>query len=198
MTNFATGTGYWLDYNSGTPRFSIGTGAAGTLTKGISWNGSTFTVAGDVIGTVNINANAVTSIVYIPGTEITVPMPTQIVDYESSVTIFNGATAASSLPIVSVATKRIILLSLTMYHTDTSPGDIRIICNGKIQSLDAPTRMSGGNNTNTYTYMFCEETAANSAVLPNITFTLKQATTFWTTGSVVKVTPNITIFTGKR
>jgi hypothetical protein len=61
MTNFATGTGYWLDYNSGTPRFSIGTGSAGTLTKGISWNGSTFTVAGDVIGTVNINANAVTN-----------------------------------------------------------------------------------------------------------------------------------------
>jgi hypothetical protein len=61
MTNFATGTGYWLDYNSGTPRFSIGTGSAGTMSNGISWNGSTFTVAGNVIGTANINANAVTN-----------------------------------------------------------------------------------------------------------------------------------------
>jgi hypothetical protein len=41
MTNFATGTGYWLDYNSGTPRFSIGTGSAGTMTTGLSWDGGT-------------------------------------------------------------------------------------------------------------------------------------------------------------
>ena len=40
MSNFATGTGYWLDYNSGVPRFSIGTGSGGTLSAGFSWNGS--------------------------------------------------------------------------------------------------------------------------------------------------------------
>ena len=40
MSNFATGTGYWLDYNGGIPRFSIGTGSDGTLSAGFSWNGS--------------------------------------------------------------------------------------------------------------------------------------------------------------
>jgi len=41
MSNFATGTGYWLDYNGGVPRFSIGTGASGTMSNGLSWDGST-------------------------------------------------------------------------------------------------------------------------------------------------------------
>jgi hypothetical protein len=115
MTNFATGTGYWLDYNSGTPRFSIGdvgtsasstlvagkqykivslgstnwntaagttgityainsiftatntgngTGTAAVVNNGIFWNGSAFTVAGNVIGTTNINTNAVSNYWY--------------------------------------------------------------------------------------------------------------------------------------
>lgn len=48
MTNFATGTGYWLDYNGGVPRFSIGTGSGGTLSAGFSWNGSVASFAGTV------------------------------------------------------------------------------------------------------------------------------------------------------
>lgn len=49
MTSYATGTGYWIEYNSGTPRFSIGTGSAGTITNGFSWNGSTATFAGNLL-----------------------------------------------------------------------------------------------------------------------------------------------------
>lgn len=49
MTNYATGTGYWMDYNAGTPRFSVGTGSAGTITNGLSWNGSTATFAGNLL-----------------------------------------------------------------------------------------------------------------------------------------------------
>jgi hypothetical protein len=50
MTGYATGTGYWLDFNGGTPRFSVGAGTAGTITTGLSWNGSTLSVKGDITG----------------------------------------------------------------------------------------------------------------------------------------------------
>lgn len=42
-----TGNGYWLDYNSGTPRFRVGTVSGGTtLVKGLYWDGSNLQVKG--------------------------------------------------------------------------------------------------------------------------------------------------------
>ena len=43
-TAYGTGTGWWMDYNAGTPRFRIGNPAGSQLT----WDGSALTVVGDV------------------------------------------------------------------------------------------------------------------------------------------------------
>lgn len=47
-TGYASGTGYWLDYNSGTPRFYIGNGTSST-SEYLTWSGSAMTVAGALI-----------------------------------------------------------------------------------------------------------------------------------------------------
>lgn len=51
QTAFDTGTGFYLEYNAGTPRLSIGDSAGNKMT----WDGSTLTVT----GTINLQANAV-------------------------------------------------------------------------------------------------------------------------------------------
>ncbi len=58
QTAYDTGTGYWLEYNGGVPRFSLG-----SSTKGIRWDGSNFYVRGSVIGTSNVVANAIVGMV---------------------------------------------------------------------------------------------------------------------------------------
>lgn len=50
-TAFTTGTGIWMDYNGGTPRFRVGNPAGNRL----SWDGSTLTLVGDGGGVTNIN-----------------------------------------------------------------------------------------------------------------------------------------------
>jgi len=60
MTAAATGSGYWIDNSGGTARAYLGTGAAGTMTTGLSVVGSTTTVFGDLIATGNVNANGIT------------------------------------------------------------------------------------------------------------------------------------------
>lgn len=66
QTAYDTGIGFWLEYNSGTPRFSIGDTSANKLT----WDGSTLTVRGtlnadDIIaGTLSVDrlgANTITA-----------------------------------------------------------------------------------------------------------------------------------------
>lgn len=44
---YDTGTGFWLEYNAGTPRFSIGAAAGNKLT----WNGSTLAITGTLTAT---------------------------------------------------------------------------------------------------------------------------------------------------
>ena len=44
QTAYNTGTGFWMEYNSGTPRFSIGDASTNSLT----WNGTTLSVAGAI------------------------------------------------------------------------------------------------------------------------------------------------------
>lgn len=43
---YNTGTGFWLEYNGGTPRLSIGDGASNSLT----WNGSALAITGAISG----------------------------------------------------------------------------------------------------------------------------------------------------
>ena len=50
-TSYSAGTGYWMEYNSGTPRFRIGNPAGNRLT----WDGTTLTLAGEGSGITNIN-----------------------------------------------------------------------------------------------------------------------------------------------
>jgi hypothetical protein len=49
-TAYNTGTGFWIDYNTGTPRFFIGAAAGNKLT----WDGSTLTIVGEGSGVTNI------------------------------------------------------------------------------------------------------------------------------------------------
>jgi hypothetical protein len=44
QTNYDTGTGFWLDYNTGTPRFSLGNSAGNKIT----WDGSTLSIVGGI------------------------------------------------------------------------------------------------------------------------------------------------------
>jgi hypothetical protein len=46
-TAWNTGTGWWMDYNGGTPRFSIGNSS----TANLSWDGSALTISGSVSAT---------------------------------------------------------------------------------------------------------------------------------------------------
>ncbi len=47
QTAYDTGTGFWLEYNGGTPRFSLGNSAGNKVT----WNGATLAVTGTITAT---------------------------------------------------------------------------------------------------------------------------------------------------
>jgi hypothetical protein len=55
---YDTGTGYWLEYNGGTPRFSLGNSSGNKLT----WNGTTLTINGSISGSFLTTNVAVTSV----------------------------------------------------------------------------------------------------------------------------------------
>ena len=48
-TSYGSGTGWWMDYNGGSPRFRVGTVNGTDVTNGISWNGTRFRMDGDAI-----------------------------------------------------------------------------------------------------------------------------------------------------
>jgi len=56
-TAYATGTGYWLDYNGGTPRFYIGNGT-GSTSNYLTWNGTTLSVQGALVSRGGINLSS--------------------------------------------------------------------------------------------------------------------------------------------
>jgi hypothetical protein len=56
-TSFAAGTGFWLEYNGGTPRLRIGTTAGNRLT----WDGTTLTIAGSGGGITGISGSNITT-----------------------------------------------------------------------------------------------------------------------------------------
>ena len=90
QTAWDTGTGFWLEYNAGVPRFSIGNSAANKLT----WNGSTLTIVGNVSG--DLSAGDLTGTVAIGAQDIA----TQSWNYNGAFTVLDADTvqwAASSL-----------------------------------------------------------------------------------------------------
>lgn len=52
QTAYNTGTGFWIGYHSASSTYRL---SLGSSTKGITWDGSTFTVKGDISGASNIN-----------------------------------------------------------------------------------------------------------------------------------------------
>ena len=67
QTAYDTGTGYWLEYNAGIPRFSLGNSS-----NGIAWDGSALNVRGNVIATNNINQNAISKVYAASGSTVTI------------------------------------------------------------------------------------------------------------------------------
>ena len=282
MSNFATGTGYWLDYNGGVPRFSIGTGSGGTLSAGLSWdgstakffgggtfsgalsaasgtfagslsaatgsfagslsaatgsfagtvtvgsspavsgttmtgsgavlnsngtfaignstanisfNGSTFTFNGNVVATANINTNAVTDVTsYTFSGGLTLPA--------NSGGAIQATVLLATLPIPStdVATRRTILISFTLSHTDTTAGYIRVAAAGKTWITDVLTRMVDGSNVTTFTFVTDILVGAGITSLSGVSITLVNGTSanYWNSGTVSVSAGSVTIFTGKR
>jgi len=56
-TGYSTGTGWWMDYNGGTPRFRIGNPAGNQLT----WDGTTLTLTGNGSGLTSIAGGNITT-----------------------------------------------------------------------------------------------------------------------------------------
>lgn len=56
-TNFTTGTGYYFDFNAGTPRFRIGNPAGNRMV----WDGTTLTLVGNGSGITSINGGNITA-----------------------------------------------------------------------------------------------------------------------------------------
>lgn len=56
-SGYSTGTGWWMDYNGGTPRFRIGNPAGNQLT----WDGTTLSVTGNGSGLTSIDGNNITT-----------------------------------------------------------------------------------------------------------------------------------------
>ena len=65
QTAYNTGTGFWLEYNGGTPRFSLG-----SSTKYLKWDGSTLGIRGDLNAS-DIITGDLTSVNVIAGTFMT-------------------------------------------------------------------------------------------------------------------------------
>jgi hypothetical protein len=252
MSNFATGTGYWLDYNGGTPRFSIGTGASGTMSNGLSWdgstakffgtvtvgsspavsgttmtgsgavlnsngtfaignstanisfNGSTFTFNGNVVATTNINANAVTENVYVAGINTNLTIPAQSAGANAETIILLGSTIEASISLVDTLVTRVAFITIVFSHNDPSPSTFAVIFGAKSFTFDANTRIIDNSNNTSYTTTFTYTTNANSKTTPNVSIKLFQPTTTplstanWASGSIIKATAYVTIFTGKR
>jgi hypothetical protein len=180
---------------SGAVLNSNGTFAIGNSAANISFNGSTFTFTGNVVGTSNINANAVTDVTgYTFSGGLTLP------------TVSGGAIQATvllatiTIPSTDVATRRTILISFTLSHADTTAGYLRVAAAGKTWITDVPTRMVDGSNVNTFTFVTDKLVGAGTTSLGEMSITLVNGTSanYWNSGTVIVSAGSVTIFTGKR
>lgn len=102
-TDYLTGTGYWLDYNAGTPRFRVGVPTGNRLT----WDGTDMTV---VSATVSIDST---------GIAVAIPPPTYTVEYGYR---FNTTFANSNFWGMYANEESSNERWLALYHTTTAPG----------------------------------------------------------------------------
>lgn len=102
QTAYNTGNGFYLGYSGSTYRFSVGTSS-----QGVTWDGTTFTINGDLVGTGNIKLNGVTTVVSA---------------YSASVSGFNGTVMASVTATQDTGTPFLVLASAVIRSEDTGGG----------------------------------------------------------------------------
>jgi hypothetical protein len=117
QTDFDTGTGFWLE-GGATPKMSLGNSS-----KGIKWDGSTFTVRGEIVTTSNLVANAASKVA-----NATLTSPTTVPTGASWTTI----TGTVSLPAVAAASHRGAVLFLFSLYLQ-SGNTVAVKWNVKVQ-----------------------------------------------------------------
>jgi hypothetical protein len=175
-------------------KVGVGTGTVSELEKGIAWDGAGFLVAGNVVGTSNINALAVTEItsnIYYP----TFTLPANSAAAFSTNTVFSSFT----IPSVDVVSDRLYILTMELTHSDSNCGYFRITIGDTIFVSDANTRLVSGSNISTYTFVGKKSVAAKDTDFGPCSVALVNGTTtsFWNVGSVY-ATIRLSVFTGKR
>jgi hypothetical protein len=179
---------------SGAVLNSNGTFAIGSSTANISFNGSTFTFNGNVVGTSNINALAVTEVSKYEK-NLGVTLPANSSGAQSSTQYYSSL----AIPSVAVATTRIVLVTVQLSHSDSSAGYFRLNIGGLTFVSDVNTRQVDGSNVSTYSFMGSKSIAASVTDFGTVSLELINGTTgnYWNTGSVTaKII--ITILTGKK
>lgn len=181
---------------SGAVLNSNGTFAIGNSTANISFNGSTFTFNGNVVGTSNINTNAVTEV-----TSYTFAVNATNAGSSAGNSVTTNLLSGVSLPAVSTSTERIVQVSLTVASYDSTPGYFRVSLGGDSKICDMPTRLVDGSNYSTFTLVYKLTVAANSTTLPTLSITLVNSSSgsnYWNAATAPVVSGNVLIFTGKR
>jgi hypothetical protein len=114
MTAYATGDGYFLENTAGVTKFAMGSGTAGTLTKGFSYNSSTnvFSVEGELIATGNVLNDAITNAV----TSYTQAFTGNLAPPKT----FATATIIASLTITTTGKKVVLLASASGQGASTN------------------------------------------------------------------------------
>jgi hypothetical protein len=168
QTAFETGIGYWLECNSGTPRFSIGNGT----TEGFSWDGTTLNVYGDIIGTGNLVADGITKL----GSTSS-----------SGTTHLNSPENILSLAMSSLDTgSPVIILAFVTYAGGLVGGDT---CDFKIRK-DSTDVLTFSTNLNTQymtrvgIYVDSSPGASSVTYRINATFTTGGGSGSWTSGNM--------------
>ena len=137
QTAWDTGTGFWMGKDGGVPKMSFG-----SSTKGFTWDGSTFTVRGDVIASGNLQLGAVNSV--LAGKVLTPVVLTG--PYYGAPEEGPGATTygnAVELPPVSIPTNSGVLLSFIWDYQQWGGSGSRVFIR--------VTRWMGGVKTVIYT-----------------------------------------------
>ncbi|WP_024296638.1 beta strand repeat-containing protein [Methylomicrobium lacus] len=188
QTAFDTGTGFWLGGGT-TPKMSMG-----NSTEGFTWNGSTFTVRGDVIATGNINAGAVTAPESVTGSPHN---PTAADTYTS---------IASLTPVsVSVAVTRIVTITVDINSADANPGYISIqLYKGATWVYEWTLSLTGILLNSADRTVFTMTRSVSYAAANTDTLTVKAGafngggTHDWATDPAVEITAHMICSTGKR
>jgi hypothetical protein len=128
-TGYDTGTGYWLDYNGGSPRFRIGTTSAGT--SYLRWTGSALELKS---ATATINANGVT----LAGGTSAAYDATTAYKFDYGDGLENGLSSFGTLTrILGLKASRNGATRVSMFAENTSGTDALIAVNSQIGATPA-------------------------------------------------------------